>query len=122
VPEEVVEVPGGGLRGRVEGQPLLLGAEAFLRAEGVAVWEARGGAAAPVAWLAVGERAAAAFVMADGVRAEAPRAVAWLRALGLRRVSAGDLVLHQRIEAEGAVAVGEPLGDEQGLAAVRTQR
>jgi heavy metal translocating P-type ATPase len=111
VPEEVVEVPGGGLRGRVEGQPLLLGAEAFLHAEGVAVWEARGGAAAPVAWLAVGERAAAAFVMADGVRAEAPRAVAWLRALGLRR-----LVLVTGDRAAAAAPVGRALGLDAVLA------
>ena len=111
VPEEVVEVPGGGLRGRVEGQPLLLGAAAFLRAEGVAVWQAQGGATAPVAWLAVGGRAAAAFVMADGVRAEAPRAVAWLRALGLRR-----LVLVTGDRAAAAAPVGRALGLDAVLA------
>ena len=111
VPEEVVEVAGGGVKGRVEGQALLLGAEAFLHAEGVAVWEARGGAAAPVAWLAVGGRAAAAFVMADGVRAEAPRAVAWLRALGLRR-----LVLVTGDRAAAAAPVGRVLGLDAVLA------
>ena len=111
VPEEVVEVAGGGVKGRVEGQPLLLGAEAFLRAEGVAVWQAQGGATAPVAWLAVGGRAAAAFVMADGVRAEAPRAVAWLRALGLRR-----LVLVTGDRSAAAAPVGRALGLDAVLA------
>lgn len=111
VPEEVVEVAGGGVKGRVEGEVLLLGAAAFLLAEGVAVWEARGGAAAPVAWLAVGGRAAAAFVMADGVRDEAPRAVAWLRALGLRR-----LVLVTGDRAAAAAPVGRVLGLDAVLA------
>ena len=111
VPEEVVEVAGGGVKGRVEGEVLLLGAAAFLLAEGVAVWEARGGAAAPVAWLAVRGRAAAAFVMADGVRDEAPRAVAWLRALGLRR-----LVLVTGDRAAAAAPVGRALGLDAVLA------
>ncbi|MFN3410503.1 MAG: HAD-IC family P-type ATPase, partial [Limisphaerales bacterium] len=43
-------------------------------------------AAGSVAWLAVDGRVAAAFVMADGMRQEAPRAIRRLRALGIRRI------------------------------------
>ncbi|MCQ4160324.1 heavy metal translocating P-type ATPase [Roseomonas sp. GC11] len=92
LPGAVAEQAGGGLSGRVEGRALLLGAEGFLRAAGV---EPQAGfrvaaqvsaAAGAVAWLAVEGRAMAAFVMADGLRREAPRAVRRLRALGVRRI------------------------------------
>ena len=92
VPEAVVEVAGGGVTGTVEGHSLLLGAEGFLYAagirpeEGFPVAAQVAVAAGSVAWLAVDGRAAAAFVMADGVRQEAPRAVRRLRALGVRRI------------------------------------
>ncbi|MBO1075779.1 heavy metal translocating P-type ATPase [Roseomonas marmotae] len=92
VPEAVTEVAGGGVSGVVEGRRLLLGSEGFLRRSGV---EPQAGfginaqvatAAASVAWLAVDGQAAAAFVMADGVRPEAPRTIRQLRALGVRRI------------------------------------
>jgi heavy metal translocating P-type ATPase len=93
MPSEVAEVAGGGLAGTVEGHALLLGAEAFLREAGV---DARGGpglaaqvaaAAHAIAWLAVDGRVAAAFVLADAPREDAPRAVRRLRALGIRRIA-----------------------------------
>jgi heavy metal translocating P-type ATPase len=92
VPEQVAEVAGGGVTGTVEGHALLLGAEAFLRAGGVApdggfgVAAGVSAAAGSVAWLAMDGRAVAAFVMADGLRQDAPRAVRRLRALGVRRL------------------------------------
>jgi heavy metal translocating P-type ATPase len=92
VPESVAEIPGGGLAGTVEGHALMLGAEGFLLSAGVRTEEGFGvaaqvaAAAGSVAWLALDGRAAAAFVMADGVRQEAPRAVRRLRALGVRRL------------------------------------
>jgi cation transport ATPase len=43
-------------------------------------------AAGSVGWLAVEGRAAAAFIMADGLREEAPRAVRALRQLGIARI------------------------------------
>jgi heavy metal translocating P-type ATPase len=92
VPEELAEVAGGGLAGRVEGHAVLLGAEGFLRSAGIAPEEGFGvaaqvsAAAGSVAWLAVDGRPAAAFVMADGLRQEAPRAVRRLRALGVARI------------------------------------
>jgi heavy metal translocating P-type ATPase len=92
VPETVAEVAGGGVAGTVEGRALLLGAEGFLRSAGVppdggfAVSAGVAAAAGSVAWLAMDGRAVAAFVMADGLRQEAPRAVRRLRALGVRRI------------------------------------
>ena len=92
VPEAVAEVAGGGLTGTVEGHTLMLGSEGFLKAAGVDPRDGFGvaaqvsAAAGSVAWLAVDGEAAAAFVMADGLRQDAPRAVRRLRALGLRRI------------------------------------
>jgi heavy metal translocating P-type ATPase len=92
LPESVAEVPGGGLTGSVEGHTLMLGAEGFLHAAGLDPQNGFGvaaqvaAAAGSVAWLAVDGRVAAAFVMADGMRQEAPRAIRRLRALGIRRI------------------------------------
>ena len=92
VPEAMQDVPGGGLAGRVEGHAVLLGAEGFLRSAGIVPEDGVGiaagvaAAAGSVAWLARDGRAVAAFVMADGLRQEAPRAVRRLRALGVRRI------------------------------------
>jgi heavy metal translocating P-type ATPase len=92
IPETVAEVAGGGVVGAVKGRTLMLGAEGFLHAAGIDPREGFGvaaqvsAAAGSVAWLAVDGRAAAAFVMADGPRKEAPQAVRRLRALGVRRV------------------------------------
>ncbi|MBU8539239.1 heavy metal translocating P-type ATPase [Falsiroseomonas tokyonensis] len=92
VPDAVEEIAGGGLRGVVEEQALLLGAEGFLLAEGL---EPRPGfgiaaqvaaAAGSVAWLALDGRVVAAFVMADALRQDAPRAIRRLRALGISRI------------------------------------
>jgi len=93
VPETVEEVPGGGLAGRVGGADLVLGAEGFAVARGLSPSPGQGaaaaevvGAAGSVAWLGVGGRIAAAFVMADGLRPEAPLAVRALRGLGIGRI------------------------------------
>jgi heavy metal translocating P-type ATPase len=91
-PETVEETAGGGLSGVVEGQPVALGSEGFLRERGIAPADRLGAMASvaiadgSVAWLAVGGRAVAAFMMADGLRPEAPRAVRRLRALGIGRL------------------------------------
>ncbi|MBR0671424.1 heavy metal translocating P-type ATPase [Neoroseomonas soli] len=92
VPETVAEVPGGGVTGMVEGKTLMLGAEGFLHAAGIdpqsgfSIAAQVSAAAGSVAWLAVDGVPSAAFVMADGLRQEAPRTVRRLRALGVRRV------------------------------------
>jgi len=91
VPEAVEETPGGGLSGQVDGKTLTLGSEGFLIGRGMGPENglfaaALVSAAGSVAWLAVEGRAAAAFIMADGLREEAPRAVRALRQLGIERI------------------------------------
>lgn len=91
VPEGVEETPGGGLSGLVEGKALTLGSEGFLIGQGMGPENglfaaALVSAAGSVGWLAVEGRAAAAFIMADGLREEAPRAVRALRQLGIARI------------------------------------
>lgn len=91
VPESVAETPGGGLSGLVEGKALTLGSEGFLIGQGMGPEDglfaaALVSAAGSVGWLAVEGRAAAAFIMADGLREEAPRAVRALRQLGIARI------------------------------------
>ena len=91
-PEQVQEVPGGGLLGTVEGIALTLGSESFLRDTGIAVGAGFGLAvqvaanAGSVAWLAIQGEPVAAFIMADSLRPEAPRVVRRLRTLGVRRI------------------------------------
>ena len=89
-PAGVREVAGGGVFGAVEGHALALGSEGFLRDAGIAPGAGFGlasqAAAGSIAWLAVDGRAVAAFVLADGLRTESPRAVRRLRALGVNRI------------------------------------
>lgn len=130
-PDSVREVPGGGLLGEVAGQAMALGSEGFLHGRQVAVPEALGtlaalaGSAGSVAWLAVADQAVAAFVMADGLRPEASRAVRRLRALGVRR-----LVMVTGDRAAAAAPVGAALRldavladctPEQKITAVRAE-
>ncbi len=132
LPSQVEEAPGGGIAGMVEGRAVRLGSEAYLRDAGIdpaaafALDAGVASAAASVAWLAVDGRAAAAFVMADGLRREAPLAVARLRALGVRRLV---LVTGDRPEAAApiaralrldAVLAGQSPADK--IAAVRAER
>jgi heavy metal translocating P-type ATPase len=91
IPESVEETPGGGLSGLVDGKALTLGSEGFLIGQGMGpenglFTAALVSAAGSVGWLAVEGRAAAAFIMADGLREEAPRAVRALRQLGIERI------------------------------------
>ncbi|MGG5821486.1 heavy metal translocating P-type ATPase [Falsiroseomonas sp. HW251] len=117
VPESAAEVPGGGVTGQVEGHVLLLGAEGFLRSasvepdDGFAVAAQVSAAAGSVAWLAMDGRAVAAFVMADGLRQEAPRAVRRLRALGVAR-----LVMVSGDRAAAAAPIGRALRLDEVLA------
>ncbi|MFC7552763.1 HAD-IC family P-type ATPase [Pseudoroseomonas wenyumeiae] len=91
MPEAVAEMAGGGVSGMVEGTgccwarglPASLGVEPQ---EGFGINAHVATAASSVAWLAVDGQAAAVFVMADGPRPEAPRAIRHLRALGIGRI------------------------------------
>ena len=91
VPESVAETPGGGFSGLLEGKALTLSSEGFLIGQGMGPENgffvtALVSAAGSVGWLVVEGRAAAAFIMADGLREEAPRAVRALRQLGVARI------------------------------------
>ncbi len=131
VPETIAEVAGGGVTGTVEGHALLLGAEGFLQSAGVRIEDGFGvaaqvsAAAGSVAWLAMDGRPVAAFVMADGLRREAPRAVRRLRALGMARVVlvTGDRAAAARPVARAlrldAVLAGQSPADK--IAAVRRE-
>ncbi len=131
VPEGVAESAGGGIAGRVEGKPCLLGSEGFLAAHGVRV-EGRVALAAAlvvagsIAWLAVEGRAVAAFVLADRLRPEARRTVRRLRELGIARLA---LVTGDRAEAAEPIglvlrldAVHAGLSPEGKIAALRAER
>lgn len=131
VPQEATEIAGGGVIGVVEGRRLMLGSEGFLRDAGIDIGGGFGvaaqvsAAASSVAWLAVDGRAAAAFVMADGLRQEAPGAVRQLRRLGIRRVA---LVTGDREQAAAPIArilrLDAVLADQtpaDKIAAVRTE-
>ncbi|BDG71783.1 cation transporter [Roseomonas fluvialis] len=117
LPQDAAEVAGGGVMGRVDASTLMLGSEGFLHAAGI---DPRNGfglvaqvavAAGSIAWLAMDGRIAAAFVMSDGLRPDAPRAVRRLRALGVRRIA---LVTGDR--AAAAQAVGRALRLDQVFA------
>jgi Cu2+-exporting ATPase len=85
-----VAVAGRGVAAEVDGAPVLIGSRAFLQERGVPVAAEAEARAAPfeadgdtVAWLAHAGRAEALLVISDPIRAEAPAALARLRALGL---------------------------------------
>ncbi|MEO5965742.1 MAG: heavy metal translocating P-type ATPase, partial [Candidatus Limnocylindrales bacterium] len=138
LPEDVEEVPGAGVRGRVDGTAVLVGTAAF----------ATGGGALP-AWArdvrrrVTIEGATGVFVAADGeligalvlddpIRAETPRVIRSLRRAGVRRIvmvtgdHAGvadmvgaaigvDAVLAERTPADKVDAVAEERANAHGI-------
>lgn len=95
LPQDVVEQPGQGLRGQVDGRSVVLGGSGFVRSllnPGEAF--ARGDVPAGAAVVAVGidGRAAGLLVLTDPVRPDAAEAIAAFRAFGVRRVvmASGD--------------------------------
>jgi heavy metal translocating P-type ATPase len=129
--DAVEEHPGGGLTGTVEGRAVALGSEGFLDARGEGPADGLGGAASvaaagSIAWLAVDGRAVAAFVMADGLRPEAPRAIRRLRAAGVTRLV---MVTGDRAAAAAPIAaalrldaVDADLSPADKIAAVKAER
>lgn len=130
-PETVTETPGGGLAGRIEGHDVLLGSQGFVQAAGarpsarLAATAEIVGAAGSIAWLAVNGAMSAAFVMADGLRPEAPLAVRALRTLGVDRIV---MVTGDRAAAATSIGLALRLDDvladcapEAKIAAVRTE-
>ncbi|WP_291299085.1 heavy metal translocating P-type ATPase [Elioraea sp.] len=129
--DTIEEHPGGGLTGSVGGRPAALGSEGFLHGRGLGPADGLGAAASlaaagSIAWLAADGGAVAAFVMADGVRPEAPRAVRLLRAAGVTRLV---MVTGDRAAAATPIAAAlrldavlADLSPEDKIATVRTER
>jgi heavy metal translocating P-type ATPase len=117
LPEEVREVPGGGVAGRVAGRDVAVGGASMLAALGMAPPDtgtaARLAAASPAAaWVAIDGRVAGVLLLADRIRPEAPRALRALREAGITRI-----VMVSGDRAGPAEAVGQVLG----LDAVRAE-
>lgn len=95
-PLEVTEIAGGGLSGRVGAIRVVVGSSKLLAEAGLpppGPDDADGGAAARLAeaaaaaaWVALDGRIAGVLLLADPVRAEAPRAIRALRAAGIVRL------------------------------------
>ncbi len=117
-PTEVVEAPGAGLTGRVDGVAVAVGTVELLAMQGLhpptdgATARLAAGAAS-ASWVAVGGQVAGALLLADHIRPEAPRAVRGLRAAGLDRI-----VMVTGDRADAAQAVGETLGLDAVFAAL----
>jgi heavy metal translocating P-type ATPase len=117
-PEDVIEEPGQGIEGRVDGHRVAVGSDAWLRERGCSGTEAAEqlleGSAEP-GWarvlVGVDGRLAGAVLMADHLRADASELTAELRRAGVERVVlvTGD----QRAVGE---AVGQALGVDQVFA------
>jgi heavy metal translocating P-type ATPase len=110
LPSDVTEIPGGGLRGTVDGQSVICGSAAMLTGAGIALPVSGAAArlataAASVSWIAIGGQAAGALLLADRIRPETPRAIRALRAAGVSR-----LVMVTGDRAASADAVGSVLG------------
>ena len=119
--EEFDSITGIGVRGRVQGQALSLGSQAFMAQTGVDTTplgersEALRQAGASVVFLSVDGRLAGALAVADPIKATTPEALHQLRAAGLRIVMAsGDAQAT-------AEAVGRQLGIEEVRGGVRPQ-
>ena len=94
LPTEVEERPGQGIRGVVDGHPVLVGSRAFLAATGVPEPEIAagavrmtGGSGEAHVLVAVDGHLAGVIVMADVLRADAEHIVPRLRAEGVRQVA-----------------------------------
>ena len=91
--EDFEAVPGGGVRGKVDGRSVLLGKRAFLEATGVRNLERLGAAASEfqqegrtVIWLAAQQEAAGLLAVSDPVKSSTPEAIDSLHRLGLKVV------------------------------------
>ena len=119
-PQGVTEIPGGGLSGRVGPIRVMVGSAGLLAEAGLpppGPDDAAGGAAARLAavaaaaaWVALDGRIAGVLLLADPVRAEAPRAIRALRAAGLAR-----LVMLSGDRQDAATRVGAALGLDGAL-------
>jgi heavy metal translocating P-type ATPase len=126
LPEDVVERPGQGVDGRVDGRRVTVGSAAWLAARGIAAQAVEASPGRAVVHVALDGVSAGAVVMADRVRDDARDAVAALHAAGVREVA---MATGDRREVAEAVArrvgvdrVHAELDPEDKLALVRDAR
>jgi heavy metal translocating P-type ATPase len=110
VPTEVVESPGEGIAGSVEGRRAIVGGVTFVESR-LSGYDAAGlrqhkVAGAAVVAVAVDGRVAGAFVLADDLRAGTDALLGKLRHLGIERIV---LATGDRREVAEAIAVGLPI-------------
>jgi P-type Cu+ transporter len=113
-------VPGGGVKGLVNGVPAYFGSAAFIRSAGISLGvleqvigrDPGFGEAQTVSWLAGAGRVIGAFAFADGVRPYAEQTVKALRASGL------GVVMLSGDRKGAAEAIGRSLGIEDIRAAL----
>ena len=128
VPSEVVETPGEGLTGKVNGATVTVGGAAFVaaRLEGVPVDHPATEAGAVLVAVAIGGRPAAHIVMADMLREGTDGFLAGLRRLGVARIilATGDrrTVAEAVTKGLGLDAVRSELTPDQKVLLVLTER
>ncbi|WP_285728025.1 heavy metal translocating P-type ATPase [Psychromicrobium xiongbiense] len=107
--------PGGGVRGRVDGELLLAGTREFLIGEGVSVMEPS--LPGTQVWLAVDGTLRGVIVLEDGLKPGSAAAIAQLRALGLRPL----LVTGDNAAAAALVAAAIGIPPEDVRAEIRPE-
>ena len=110
LPNDAVEIPGGGLTGTVDGKRVLVGSAGLLDAAGIppptdGSAARMAAAASSAAWAAVDGRMAGALLLSDRIRPETPRALRALRMAGVTR-----LVMVSGDRPSSAEAVASVLG------------
>jgi Cu+-exporting ATPase len=100
-------IPGGGVRGEVEGQSVLAGRRTLLAESGIAALESLDDEAArlegsTLVWIAVGGKAAGLLALTDPIKTTAAEAIASLHSLGLKVVmlTGDDARTAERIAAQ----------------------
>jgi heavy metal translocating P-type ATPase len=101
LPDDVVERPGQGVDGSVDGRRVTVGSAAWLNERGIASTPVAAPPGHAVVSVAVDGRSAGSIVMADRVRDDARAAVAGMHAAGVRTVA---MVTGDRLEVAQAVA------------------
>ena len=116
LPEEVVEVPGQGIRGLVGGRPVALGKAAWVGVTGAPAWAKAARRRAQLdgsitVFVAVDGAPAGVLVLDDPIRPDAARTIRALRRSGIRRI-----VMVTGDRPEVADTVGAVIGVDEVLA------
>jgi heavy metal translocating P-type ATPase len=116
LPEDVVEVPGQGIRGRVSGRPVALGKAAWVGLAGAPTWAKAARRRAQLdgcltVFVAVDGAPAGVLVLDDPIRPDAAKTARALRRRGIRRI-----VMVTGDRAEVADTVGAVIGVDGVLA------